>query len=120
MRDAARVLMTGHDRLIASMTNDPRDRHVLAAAVVSHAPVIVTSNLRDFPDTALTPFAIEAQSPDRFLTALTDEDATLMMSILALQANALRNSPKTVADTLQTLSLHAPEFVTRMRQELDH
>lgn len=82
--------------------------------------MIVTSNLRDFPDTALTPFAIEAQSPDRFLTDLAEGDVALIRLVLIRQANALRNPPKTVADILQTLSLHAPEFVTRMRQELDH
>jgi hypothetical protein len=62
------------------VANDPKDRHVLAAAIVSHASVIVTSNLRDFSDTALTPFAIEAQSSDQFLTILADEDVTLLTS----------------------------------------
>jgi hypothetical protein len=111
------ALVTGHNQLILSMTNDPKDRHVLAAAVISHALVIVTNNLRDFPDTALMPFGIEAQSPDQFRTDLAEGDVTLMKLVLTRQANALRNPPKTVADILQSLSSHAPEFVTRMKQE---
>jgi len=54
-------------QLISSMTNDLKDRHVAAAAVAANAQVIVTSNLGDFPDAALTPFGIEVQSPDAFL-----------------------------------------------------
>jgi predicted nucleic acid-binding protein len=113
------ALVTGHNLLTASMTNDPKDRHLLAAAVVSHAPVIVTSNLRDFTHTALAPFFVEAQSPDQFLTAISDGDVALMKLVLTRQANALRNPPKTVADILQALSPHAPAFVTRMKQEFD-
>jgi predicted nucleic acid-binding protein len=113
------ALVTGYDPLIASMTNDPKDRHVLAAAIVSGAPVIVTSNLRDFPETALAEWSIEAQSPDQFLTDLAEGNVALMKLALSRQANALRNPPKTVADILQALSLHAPEFAARMRQEFD-
>src|ERR1017187_6892216 len=39
----------GFDPLIGVMTNDPGDRHVLAAAVRSHAELIVTYNRRHFP-----------------------------------------------------------------------
>ena len=34
--------------LVATMSNDPMDRHVLAAAVASQATHLVTENLRDF------------------------------------------------------------------------
>ncbi|MBM3735545.1 MAG: PIN domain-containing protein [Acidobacteria bacterium] len=36
----------GYGHLIASVGNEPKDRHVLAAAVHSSTPVIVTFNLR--------------------------------------------------------------------------
>jgi hypothetical protein len=49
------------------MTNDEKDRHVVAVAVMSRSQVIVTSNIQDFPDTALDPFGISAQTPDEFL-----------------------------------------------------
>lgn len=44
----------GYEQLIAVMTNDSRDRHVLAAAVISGCDTNVTFNLRDFPDSVLS------------------------------------------------------------------
>jgi len=48
------------------MTNDPGDRHVIAAAVKCGAEAIVTFNLRHFPDAALDTWNIEVQHPDEF------------------------------------------------------
>ena len=48
-------LVTGYEALIPSLElPDPGDRHVLAAAIVGRCDVIVTQNLRDFPDEALS------------------------------------------------------------------
>lgn len=59
--------MTGHEPLIEGLKlPDPDDRHVLAAAIKAGAQVIVTRNLKDFPETDLQPWDIEAQSPDAF------------------------------------------------------
>ena len=61
-------LVTGYEPLIASLTlPDPDDRHVLAAAIVGRCDVIVTQNLKDFPEEALARFEIEVQHPDEFL-----------------------------------------------------
>jgi predicted nucleic acid-binding protein len=49
---------------------DPDDRHVLAAAIVGQANVIITLNLDDFPPEQLDPFGIEAQHPDTFVAHL--------------------------------------------------
>jgi hypothetical protein len=57
----------GYEPLIPAMTNEPKDRHVLAAAVRTGAQTIVTFNLKDFPDATLAPWNVEAQSPDDFL-----------------------------------------------------
>jgi predicted nucleic acid-binding protein len=59
--------ITDYEKLIGVMTNNPKDRHVVAAAVKAGAQVIVTSNLRDFPAAALSDWGIEAQHPDEFL-----------------------------------------------------
>ena len=46
---------------------DPKDNHVLAAAIHGHASTIVTFNLKDFPDDYLSKFKIHATHPDQFL-----------------------------------------------------
>ena len=68
--DGAAVPQLAIDRLEAAMTNDPKDRHVLAAAVVSDAQAVVTLNLSDFPVEACDPFTIEPLQPDVFLLDL--------------------------------------------------
>jgi predicted nucleic acid-binding protein len=61
------ALVTGYESLIDGMTNHPKDRHVLAAAVRANAEVLVTFNLTDFPGPALKPYDVDAVHPDEFL-----------------------------------------------------
>lgn len=113
------AFIAAHKPLIDAMPNDPKDRHVLAAAVVSGAQIIVTSNLRDFPPHLLAPFGVEAQSPDQFLTSLFDLGHKRMKEVIERQARALRNPPMTVADVLDALAKEAPRFATLVRAALD-
>ena len=53
---------------------DPNDCHVLAAAIKSDADIIVTNNLKDFPEDYLEKFDISAKSADNFLTDMIDLD----------------------------------------------
>ncbi len=65
--------MTGYEDLIGTLRlPDPDDRHVLAAAIVSGAEIIVTRNLRDFPAGELDRYGIAAQHPDVFVRGLID------------------------------------------------
>lgn len=76
----------GYDTVIPAMTNHPKDRHILAAAVVSGAQTIVTFNLKDFPAGALAPWNIEAQSPDDFLVHQFHLAPEMVVSVIAQQA----------------------------------
>ena len=68
-------LVEGYHSLIAGLTlPDPRDRHVLAAAIRAGAGAIVTFNLKDFPPEMLQSYGIEAQHPDAFVLDLLDRD----------------------------------------------
>ena len=61
------AMVVGFAHRLASMTNDPKDRHVLAAAVESRSNVIVTNNPRHFPPDALRPYKIVLLTSDAFL-----------------------------------------------------
>jgi predicted nucleic acid-binding protein len=64
------AFVTNYEGLIRAMTNHRKDRHVLAAAVRAHAQMIVTFDLRHFPEKAVSPYDIEVQHPDTFLLNL--------------------------------------------------
>src|SRR5438477_3022186 len=53
---------------------DPKDRHVLAAALACVADVIVTINTSDFPADVLSPFGVTAVLPDTFVTQLAESN----------------------------------------------
>ena len=104
----------GFDALVDAMTNDPGDRHVLAAAVRSHADLIVTYNRRHFPAAALQPWEIDIQGPSAFLRSLYDLDAGLVVGKLHEQAAAV-GFPLT--RLLDSLAKNVPQFVDYFCEE---
>ena len=82
---------------------DPDDRHVVAAAIRCGAQVIVTTNLKDFPASALSRYDLEAQHPDAFIRNLIDLDEDTVVQVLRAQAARLKNPPKTLAEVLESL-----------------
>ena len=111
------ALVPDTDILVARPTNDPKDRHVLAAAIVGRARVIVTNNLRHFPTTALAPHALEAQSPDTFLADLVDLHHDRLCTILEAQGAALRQQ-RTFEATLAHLRPQLPAFIAAIERGL--
>lgn len=99
------------------MTNHPDDRHVLAAAVIAKADVLVTSNLRHFKPQNLALWNIESKSPDDFLSDLYDLYSDEMMQVIWRQSSALKKPSMTIADLLNLLSEKAgvPKFVSKLR-----
>lgn len=97
-------LVTGYETLIHAITlPDPDDRHVLAAAICAGADLIVTFNLRDFPERDLKPYGIEARHPDDFLTSLLDLASTIVCAAAKRHRASLKNPPKDVDEYLATL-----------------
>lgn len=113
------ALVTTHTPLIPAMTNHPKDRHVLAAAVAIGAAIVVTDNLRDFPASALAPHNVEAQSADEFLTSLIELDGDRMVAIVVEQARDRHRPPKTAQQMVAVLAKHAPRFAERVRQAME-
>ncbi|SEB46736.1 PIN domain-containing protein [Rhodobacter sp. 24-YEA-8] len=59
--------------LVASLSlPDPDDRHIFAAAIQTKAALIVTNNLKDFPQEALGAHQIEPISADSFIADCID------------------------------------------------
>jgi predicted nucleic acid-binding protein len=82
---------------------DADDRHVLAAAIKSQAQLIVTNNLKDFPETSLAPWAVEAVSADDFVLAQIDLDRQRVFAAVQQIADSWRKPPGTVGDVLARL-----------------
>ena len=83
---------------------DPDDRHVVAASIVGGANVIVTFNLRDFPQSALKPFGITSQHPDPFIAELLAANEREVCSILRNQRLDLKNPPCSADEMLSMFS----------------
>ena len=103
IRDA---LITGYESLINALKlPDPNDRHVLAAAIVGRCDVIVTENLKHFPQEALDPYGIEVQHPDDFLADhLNLFPAEVFCEAIRKVRLRLKNPPYSVEDYLANLT----------------
>jgi len=101
-----------------AMTNDPKDRHVLATAVASQAQAVITTNLNDFPETASQPYGIEILHPDELLTMLYALSPELAVSIVTEQAAALNHPPMTTPEVLDALTATVPTFATAIRSHV--
>jgi predicted nucleic acid-binding protein len=118
MRDAfeeAEVDATSIDRLEPELTNDPKDRHVLAAAVAAGSELIVTFNLDDFTAAACEPLGVAAIHPDDFLLDLHRVGPGIVRAVLDQQAADL-NPPwplDQLLDALETAGV--PRFVAAVR-----
>ena len=108
--------VTGYEPLIASMTNNRNDRHVLAAAVRCSAHAIVTANLKHFPAEAVQPYGIEVISGDDFLIHQLYLDAGAVLDKLHAQSDQLKIP---LPQLLQKLARPAPAFAAVVASDYD-
>lgn len=88
-----RATIAGYEEHIPEVTlPDPNDRHVVAAAIAAKGSLILTWNLRHFPENELKKFNLRKLTPDAFLCGLFDTVPDLVLGSLA---NARRNLSKT-------------------------
>jgi predicted nucleic acid-binding protein len=113
------AMVTGYEPLVDGMTNDPKDRHVLAAAVRANAEVIITFNVRDFPESAMKSYDILALHPDDFLLDQLELYPGLTVEVLEQQAASYRREPTTIAGLLPLLERTGlPQFTAEVRRHL--
>jgi predicted nucleic acid-binding protein len=97
-------LVTDFEHLIPTLSlPDVNDRHVLAAAIECDASVIVTFNLRDFPEKALDEYDISAQHPDSFLSELYFKSPGPFQNAVQTMVAQLKNPPSSVEQYISVL-----------------
>jgi hypothetical protein len=92
------------------MTNDPGDRHVLAAAVFARVDQIVTFNVKHFPDDSVHPYAIEVRHPDEFLLNVLDLYPQVTVDVIRSQAADLSRPASALDDLIRKLAAQVPQF----------
>lgn len=103
------AMVEGYEGLIPAMTNDEKDRHVLAAAVRCGAHCIVTNNTRHFPKASLSPYGLDCLTADEFLEHQYHLDPDAFINVLVEQA-------KDIGWTLpQLISKHVPSLSKLIR-----
>ncbi len=102
-----------YEVLMSAMTNHPKDRHVLAAAVRGGAAFIVTANLKDFPTDALARYDIEAIHPDDFLQDQLDLDPDRTIRCIAQQRDDYTRPALTFDDFYRAMHATVPVFADR-------
>jgi hypothetical protein len=112
-------LITGYEGLIPALRlPDPNDRHILAAAIQTNIDVIVTSNLKDFPDDILKPYGIQAQHPDEFIAELIDLDPIRVCRAVRAHRTSLKNPPKDAKEFLEILRRQSLVISTSLLEEM--
>lgn len=97
-------LIVGYEPLIPAIDiPDPKDRHVVAAAIQGEADLIVTINLKDFPAEVLAPYNLEAQHPDDFIMTLAESDPVGVLETFVEMQVSLQKPPVTTEELLHVL-----------------
>jgi PIN domain len=114
-------LVTGFESIVPALNlPDPEDRHVLAAAIIAEANVIVTVNLKDFPVDVLSSYGIKAQHPDSFIAELIDLEPRRVRAAIQTIQSRLNHPPVSFDDYMEVLmrqGLTASVFRLRQLQE---
>lgn len=97
-------LVEGYEDLIESIVlPDPKDRHVVAAAIKSQADVIVTFDLKDFPRNVLDKYDIHVKTPDEFILDLESLHKSVLMWAAEKDQAHYKKPPMTVDQYIDDL-----------------
>jgi predicted nucleic acid-binding protein len=105
------AMITDYEVYISRCTNDPKDRHILAAAIRGQVETIITMNIRHFKVDDLETWGVRSAHPDEYLKVLYDLDEAVVVQVLNDMANRRR---KPIEQMLSRLSAPAPGFVKKV------
>jgi predicted nucleic acid-binding protein len=106
--DGGRVF-TVHERV------HPKDRHVVATALVGQANVIVTRNRSDFAVDDLEAVGLLVQGPDEFLLHQVTQNPVAVCNAVGAIIGRLVNSKPTVEEYLGLMETRFPVFAAALR-----
>jgi hypothetical protein len=110
------AVVSGYEEHIPNVIlPDPHDRHVVAAGIAAKATLILTWNLRHFPENKLKKFGLRKMNPDEFLSELFDKAPELMIGSLA---NARRNLSKTRVSASDFISIVENQKLAQLAKRL--
>lgn len=96
-----------------------KDRHVVITAICSNSQVIVTYNIKDFPNDILKQFSIEAQTPDEFLLNILHLSFKKVLDIYSDMEVKYKNPPIPREELLKRLKSRVPNFTSSITPYLD-
>jgi len=109
------AMVGDYAHLVDQMTNDPKDRHVLAAAIRAGADLIVTFNLKDFPEDSLYSWNIEAVHPQDYLLTLY----SMVPQIVVQKLNDIaRDRDEELVQRVLRLGTSLPNFTAHLIEDL--
>lgn len=98
------AVVTEYEKIVPALSlPDPNDRHVLAAAILAEASIIVTENVKDFPADELKKFNIEAMTSNEFVIWCLDNEPHKVHQAIANMAAIKRNPPITAKELMERL-----------------
>ena len=120
-RDFPHSLVTGYENLTTAIElPDEKDRHVLAAAIRCGAQLIITENLKDFPNEILECYHITAISADDFLSGICHLYPIESVAILKKLRESYQNPPYNVYEFIMDLNAKGlPKVASIVRSQLD-
>lgn len=110
-------LVEGYEELIPTiMLPDADDRHVVAAAIKSEATLILTINLKDFPQQTLAAWNLTAKHPDDFTFELLQTDQEAVVAVVREMRARRKRPPISAEDFLPQLERQGlKKFVAELR-----
>lgn len=111
------ALIKGYEDLVPLMTNNEKDRHVLAAAVREKLDMIITFNLKDFKPEDLKKWNIRALHPQDYLIYLY----SINPQIVTMKLNQIaRAKADGFEDTVIRLGKSLPAFSRTVLEESEN
>ena len=118
-RSVRNCLIEDYEFIIPSLElPDADDRHILAAAIKGQVNIIVTANLKDFPNSILGEYEIEAQHPDIFIADLIDIHPMRVAAAAEACRKRLKNPRKSIDEYLEILLKQGLTMTTSLLRQL--